>query len=366
MIKLLEKKVADKIAAGEVVDRPLSVVKELVENSIDAGADAVVVEIKKGGKTYIRVSDTGCGINADEVTTAFKRHATSKITEAEDLDSIQTLGFRGEALASIAAVSRTELITKTADAKTGTSITVEGGETAGISAIGCDGGTTVIVRDLFYNVPARYKFMKSDSAEAGLITEFVSQMALAYPYIRFKLINNEAVQFLTQGRGDRYSSILTIYSKDIGKSLVPVEYENGEMKLSGYVSNVGESRNSRKNQIFFVNGRVVSSKVMDTAVKNAYKERLFMGRFPIAFLFLEVKPDTLDVNIHPNKKEIRFDDEKSVELFVTEAIKQALATKEAAPTVNIAEIKPEKPVSKAPAAEKPTETPVAVQRPICI
>lgn len=362
MIKLLEKKVADKIAAGEVVDRPLSVVKELVENSIDAGADAVVVEIKKGGKTYIRVSDTGCGINADEVTTAFKRHATSKITEAEDLDSIQTLGFRGEALASIAAVSRTELITKRADAKTGTSITVEGGETAGISAIGCDGGTTVIVRDLFYNVPARYKFMKSDSAEAGLITEFVSQMALAYPYIRFKLINNEAVQFLTQGRGDRYSSILTIYSKDIGKSLVPVEYENGEMKLSGYVSNVGESRNSRKNQIFFVNGRVVSSKVMDTAVKNAYKERLFMGRFPIAFLFLEVKPDTLDVNIHPNKKEIRFDDEKSVELFVTEAIKQALATKEAAPTVNIAEIKPEKPVSKAPAAEKPAETPVAVQR----
>ena len=362
MIKLLEKKVADKIAAGEVVDRPLSVVKELVENSIDAGADAVVVEIKKGGKTYIRVSDTGCGINADEVTTAFKRHATSKITEAEDLDSIQTLGFRGEALASIAAVSRTELITKTADAKTGTSITVEGGETAGISAIGCDGGTTVIVRDLFYNVPARYKFMKSDSAEAGLITEFVSQMALAYPYIRFKLINNEAVQFLTQGRGDRYSSILTIYSKDIGKSLVPVEYENGEMKLSGYVSNVGESRNSRKNQIFFVNGRVVSSKVMDTAVKNAYKERLFMGRFPIAFLFLEVKPDTLDVNIHPNKKEIRFDDEKSVELFVTEAIKQALATKEATPTVNIAEIKPEKPVSKASAAEKPAETPVAVQR----
>ena len=360
MIKLLEKKVADKIAAGEVVDRPLSVVKELVENSIDAGADAVVVEIKKGGKTYIRVSDTGCGINADEVTTAFKRHATSKITEAEDLDSIQTLGFRGEALASIAAVSRTELITKTADAKTGTSITVEGGETAGISAIGCDGGTTVIVRDLFYNVPARYKFMKSDSAEAGLITEFVSQMTLAYPYIRFKLINNEAVQFLTQGRGDRYSSILTIYSKDIGKSLVPVEYENGEMKLSGYVSNVGESRNSRKNQIFFVNGRVVSSKVMDTAVKNAYKERLFMGRFPIAFLFLEVKPDTLDVNIHPNKKEIRFDDEKSVELFVTEAIKQALATKEAAPTVNIAEIKPEKPVSKAPAAEEPRPEPEKV------
>ena len=362
MIKLLEKKVADKIAAGEVVDRPLSVIKELVENSIDAGADAVVVEIKKGGKTYIRVSDTGCGINADEVTTAFKRHATSKITEAEDLDSIQTLGFRGEALASIAAVSRTELITRTADAKTGTSIVVEGGETAGISAIGCDSGTTVIVRDLFYNVPARYKFMKSDSAEAGLITEFVSQMALAYPDIRFKLINNDAVQFLTQGRGDRYNSILTIYSKDIGKSLVPVEYENSEMKLSGYVSNVGESRNSRKNQIFFVNGRVISSKVMDTAVKNAYKERLFMGRFPIAFLFLEVKPDTLDVNIHPNKKEIRFDDEKSVELFVTEAIKQALSTKEAAPTVNIAEIKPEKPASKAPAVEKPAETPVAAQR----
>ena len=353
MIKLLEKKVADKIAAGEVVDRPLSVVKELVENSIDAGADAIAVEIKKGGKTYIRVSDSGCGINADEVATAFKRHATSKITEAEDLDSIQTLGFRGEALASIAAVSRTELITRTADAKTGTSIVIEGGETVGISSIGCDSGTTVIVRDLFYNVPARYKFMKSDSAEATLITEFVSQMALAYPDIRFRLVNNEAVQFLTQGRGDRYNSILTIYSKDIGKSLVPLEYQNSEMKLSGYVSNVSESRNSRKNQIFFVNGRVVSSRVMDTAVKNAYKERLFTGRFPIAFLFLEVRPDTLDVNIHPNKKEIRFDDEKSVEYFVTEAIKQALATKEATPAVNVQGMKAiENPVNNAPVSEQ--------------
>lgn len=358
MIKLLEKKVADKIAAGEVVDRPLSVVKELVENSIDAGSDAVVVEIKKGGKNYIRVSDNGCGINAEEVTTAFKRHATSKITAAEDLESIQTLGFRGEALASIAAVSRTELITKTAESKTGTSITVEGGETAGISAIGCDSGTTVIVRDLFYNVPARYKFMKSDSAEAGLITEFVSQMALAYPDIKFKLINNESVQFLTQGRGDRYNSILTIYSKDIGKSLIPIEYETGEMKLEGYVSNVGESRNSRKNQIFFVNGRVITSRVMDAAVKNAYKERLFMGRFPIAFLFLSVKPDTLDVNIHPNKKEIRFDDEKSVEQFVTEAIKQALSTKDAAPAVNASLIKPEKPENKVktPLTAQETET----------
>ncbi len=358
MIRLLEKKVADKIAAGEVVDRPLSVVKELVENSIDAGADAIAVEIKKGGKTYIRVSDTGCGISADEVSTAFKRHATSKITEAEDLDSIQTLGFRGEALASIAAVSRTELITRTAEAKTGTSIVIEGGETAGISSIGCDSGTTVIVRDLFYNVPARYKFMKSDSAEATLITEFVSQMALAYPDIRFRLVNNEAVQFLTQGRGDRYNTILTIYSRDIGKSLVPVEYQSREMKLTGYVSNVGESRNSRKNQIFFVNGRVVSSRVMDTAVKNAYRERLFTGRFPIAFLFLEVRPGTLDVNIHPNKKEIRFDDEKSVECFVTEAIKQALATKEAAPAVNVQELEAAtRPVNKAVTAEKQVAEP---------
>ncbi len=366
MIKLLEKKVADKIAAGEVVDRPLSVVKELVENSIDAGADAIIVQIKNGGKTYIRVSDSGCGINADEVSTAFKRHATSKITEAEDLDSIKTLGFRGEALASIAAVSKTELITKTADAKTGTAITIEGGETAAISSIGCDTGTTVIVRDLFYNVPARYKFLKSDRAEASLISEFVSQMALAYPNIRFKLINNDAVLFLTQGRGDRYNSILTIYSSDIGKCLVPVESQNKEMKLTGYVSNVGESRNSRKNQIFFVNGRVVSSKVMDNAVKNAYKERLFTGRFPIAFLFLEVKPDTLDVNIHPNKKEIRFDDEKSIELFVAEAIKQALATKEAAPAINAAEIniteKPEKKITEAKTQLE--EDPVSVKKTI--
>ncbi len=359
MIKLLEKKVADKIAAGEVVDRPLSVVKELVENSIDAGADAIIIQIRNGGKTYIRVTDSGCGIDADEVSTAFKRHATSKIVAAEDLDSIMTLGFRGEALASIAAVSKTELITKTADAKTGTSIVIEGGETAAISAIGCDTGTTVIVRDLFYNVPARYKFLKSDRTEASLISEFVSQMALAYSHIRFKFINNEAIQFLTQGRGDRYNSILTIYSTDIGKCLIPVEYQNEQMKLTGYVSNVGESRNSRKNQIFFVNGRVVSSKVMDNAVKNAYKERLFAGRFPIAFLFLEVKPDTLDVNIHPNKKKIRFDDEKSIELFVTEAIKQALATREAAPSVNMHDINKKKPAQNATVTKIQTETPAA-------
>lgn len=334
MIRLLEKHVADKIAAGEVVDRPLSVVKELVENSIDAGADTITVEIRKGGKTYIRVSDNGCGIHSDEVLTAFKRHATSKITEVKDLDTISTLGFRGEALASICAVSRTELITRTEDEKVGTKVEIDGSQTAETGPIGCDNGTTVVVKDLFYNTPARLKFMKSDSAEATLIIDFMSQIALCYPDIRIRVINNDAMLFSTPGKGDRLNAIATIYGRTIAKALVPVEYELDGMKITGFVSNTGESRNSRKNQIFFVNGRVIQSKVMDRAVKMAYQERLFQGRFPICFLFLEVPADTLDVNIHPNKREVRFDNERAVEEFTVEGIKRALSVKEAAPSVN--------------------------------
>ncbi len=334
MIRLLEKHVADKIAAGEVVDRPVSVVKELVENSIDAGADIITVEIRKGGRTYIRVSDNGCGIPSDEVLTAFKRHATSKISKVKDLDSITTLGFRGEALASIAAVSRVQLITKTKDASIGTKTEIDGSQTADVSPVGCDDGTTIIVRDLFYNTPARLKFMKSDSTEAGMIIDFMSQIALCYPDIRIRVINNETMLFSTQGKGDRLNAIATIYGRVIAKALIPCEHEDGNCRISGFVSNTGESRNSRKNQIFFVNGRVVSSKVMDRAVKTAYQERLFQGRFPIAFLFLEVPAETLDVNIHPNKREVRFDNERAVEAFTVDAIRKALSTMNAAPEVS--------------------------------
>ena len=347
MIKVLDKQVADKIAAGEVVDRPLSVVKELVENAIDAGASSVVIEIKNGGKTYIRVTDNGCGIRQSEASTAFQRHATSKITTDKDLESIETLGFRGEALASIAAVSRTELITKTADEKMGTKLHIDGGHIAENLPTGCPDGTTVIITDLFYNTPARLKFMKSDGTESGLIIDFVSQIALAYADINIRLINNGNILFSTQGKGDRYNSILTVYSKEIGKQLIPFHAEKEYLMLEGYVSNPAMSKTTKRSQIFFVNGRVISSKIMDQGVTNAYFDKLFEGRHPVAFLFLRSAPEKLDVNIHPNKKEVRFDDEKFVSNFITETIRCALMSKEAMPEVksqNIFKVNQQKPL----------------------
>ena len=277
MIRLLDKQTADKIAAGEVVERPVSVVKELIENSIDAGASAIAVEIRKGGKEYIRITDDGCGIHREEVSLAFRRHATSKIVRASDLDSIDTLGFRGEALASIAAVSRVRMVTKTADESTGTLCVIEGSEEADVSQTGADTGTTIVVRDLFYNTPARRKFLKSDSAEANQIIELVSQMALCYPFIRFRMINGGNTLFTTPGKGDTLSAIYTIYGKTTGNCLVKAEKSENDMHIMADVSNTGESRNSRKSQVFFVNGRVVKGKVMDSAVTIAYSERLVHG-----------------------------------------------------------------------------------------
>lgn len=331
MIRLLEKNVADKIAAGEVVERPVSVIKELVENSLDAGASSIAVEIRKGGREYMRVSDDGCGIPRDEVSLAFRRHATSKIKEASDLDMISTLGFRGEALASIAAVSRVTMITKTADEKNGTQCIIEGSQTADISSTGSDNGTTIVIKDLFFNTPARRKFLKSDSAEANQIIEYVSQMSLCYPQVRFRMINNGSTLFTTPGRGDRLSAIYTIYGKNTAGCLLKVENSEADMHIEAYVSNTGESRSSRKGQVFFANGRVVKGKLLDNAVRQAYQERLFPGRFPIVFMFLDVDPAALDVNIHPNKREVRFDDEKRVETFISESIRNALRSEEAVP-----------------------------------
>lgn len=333
MIQVLEKSVADKIAAGEVVDKPLSIVKELVENSIDAGATSITIEIQKGGKSYIRVTDNGCGIPADQVETAFLRHATSKIYKAADLEHIQTLGFRGEALASISAVSRTEIITKTAEEKTGTRLVIEGSQIAEREITGCPEGTTIVVRDLFYNTPARKKFMRSDAAESSAVIEFVSHVTLAYANIRVRMVNNGSMLFSTPGNGKLYSNILTVFSRDIGDQLIPIQAEEGEMKLEGYVSGPGQSKPTRKHQIFFVNGRVVNSKVIQKGVSSAYADRLFEGRFPIAILFFRFPPDRLDVNIHPNKREVRFHDESSVTGFVEQALRKALLSKESIPAV---------------------------------
>ncbi len=329
MIRILDKSIADKIAAGEVIERPVSIVKELVENALDAGASSVVVEIKHGGKSYIRVTDDGCGIPADQAETAFLRHATSKIETADDLNAIETLGFRGEALASICAVTRCELITKCADEKLGTRLVLHGGEILTKESTGCPDGTTMVITDLFYNTPARLKFMKSDGAESGLIIDFLSQMALAYKHVKFRLINNGKVLFATTGDGNRLNSIIRIYKDVDAKNMVPLTYQEGNMALEGYISTPAFSKTTRGSQIFFVNGRVVNSKVMEKGVALGYKERLFEGRYPVVYLFLTTDPAALDVNIHPNKREVRFDHENEIIDFISRGIMAALATENA-------------------------------------
>ncbi len=329
MIRVLEKNIADKIAAGEVVERPISIVKELVENALDAGATSIICEIKNGGKTYIRITDNGCGIPEDEVETAFLRHATSKISTASDLEAIGTLGFRGEALASVAAVTRTEIVTKTAEAKTGRRLVIHGGEVIENASTGCPDGTTIVVRDLFYNTPARLKFMKTDAAESGLIIDFISQIALAYKDVRFRLINNGNVLFATSGDGDRLNTIMRVYKDVDSKNMVSLRHSSNGISIEGYISSPAVSRTTRGGQIFFVNGRVINSKVIEKGVTLGYKERLFEGRYPITYLFLQVDPKDLDVNIHPNKKEIRFDKEAMVIDSVASAITEALATEDA-------------------------------------
>ena len=337
MIKVLDKKTADKIAAGEVVERPLSIIKELVENSLDAGADNLVIEIKNGGKSYIRVTDNGCGIAPEECEKAFLRHATSKIEKVEDLDSIYTLGFRGEALASIAAVSKVELITKTVDNKVGRRVEIHGGDILENASNGCPDGTTFIVRDLFYNTPARLKFLKKDSTEASAVIDFVTHMALAYPKVRFRMISNDKILFATNGKGDRLNTIMTLTSKILTDQLIPFDYENQGVTVEGYVSGPGESKKNRKNQVFFVNGRNVDSKIIEKGINLAYMDRLFEGRFPICYLFINVSADTMDVNIHPNKKEVRFFNEQLITDSVKEGIIKALNSKLHVPHIRKAE-----------------------------
>ena len=339
MIKILDKHVADKIAAGEVIDRPVSIIKELLENSLDAEATSIAIEIKNGGKSYIRVTDNGCGIPADEVELAFRRHATSKITAAEDLDAIETLGFRGEALASICAVARVELITKTADSKMGRKVVIEGSEVLENSAIGCPDGTTITVRDLFFNVPARSKFLATDSAETRRIVDMVSRIALSYGDVKISLTSGSSKVFSTRGNGNILNNIISIYGSETGKDLIPVESSMSGFVLKGFVSSPAASAPSRNKQIFCVNGRIISSSVLEKALDEAYKEKLFHGRFPIAFLFLAMPPEKLDVNVHPTKKEVRFDDDHEVLDFVAKAVKEALTAKEAVPQIRVEVLK---------------------------
>ncbi len=356
MIRVLEKNIADKIAAGEVIDRPVSIVKELLENSIDAGADAVTVEISRGGKSYIRVTDNGCGIEKDDAEIAFRRHATSKIESARDLDAVETLGFRGEALASICAVSRVEMITRTKEARAGRRIAAEGSEILENIPAGCPEGTTVTVRDLFYNVPARRKFLSSDNSEARRITDMVSRIAMAYPNIRISFINNGKKVFVTQGKGNLLRNIISVYGSDLGRDLLPVHMKRDDFTVEGFVSIPVASAPSRSRQIFCVNGRIISSRVMEAGLEEAYREKLFTGRFPAGFIFLSMPPEKTDVNIHPTKKEIRFDDSLQVEEVIRDAVRMALERKEALPQVKAESIRrpDEKPYT---AEDRPSKAP---------
>ncbi|MEG0918498.1 MAG: DNA mismatch repair endonuclease MutL [Anaerovoracaceae bacterium] len=328
MIKILEKNVAAQIAAGEVVERPLSIVKELVENSIDALSDNITVEIKNGGKTYIRISDNGTGIDASEVETAFLRHATSKIKNIEDLDSLVSLGFRGEALASIASVTKTTIITKTQYADVGIKLVLEGGEIISRSPMGAPTGTTIIIENLFFNTPARLKFMKTDRSEGSAVVDFISNVAMAYPDIKIRMINNENTLFSTSGKGDRLKAIITITSKDSLSKLIPFHHTEEGITIEGFISNPTESKANRKSQIFFVNGRSINSNVIEEGISQGYAARLFEGRYPIAYLFITVPPNIMDVNIHPNKKEVRFYDERVISNIIKNAIIEALNTKD--------------------------------------
>ena len=331
MIRVLDKETADKIAAGEVVERPVSIVKELLENSVDAGATSITVEIKGGGRDLIRVTDDGCGIPSEEVETAFLRHATSKIRTVSDLNELDTLGFRGEALASIAAVSNLEMITRTEDEKAGKRIVIRGGETILSEAVGALRGTTVTVTVLFYNVPARAAFLKSEGAEAGRIIDLCSRIAVAGADKRFRLISNDRPVFSTPGSGNLLAAIVAVYKDREYRNLIRVDHAAGDVRVLGYISRPTVNRSNRRDQYFYVNGRTVNSPLLERALSSAYKERMFEGRHPVAFLFVNVPPGRLDVNIHPNKKEVRFSDESAVQGAVAEACKEAILGSSAIP-----------------------------------
>ena len=323
-IQVLDSHVADLIAAGEVVERPASVAKELMENAIDAGASAITVEIAHGGMTYLRVTDDGKGIPADEVKTAFLRHATSKLRTEYDLEAIGTLGFRGEALAAIAAVSRVEILTRTVEAELGTSLSLEGGVYGPVEEAGCPLGTTMVVRDLFFNTPARLKFMKKDAAEGAAVFATVQRLALSHPEVSVKFIRDGKQEMLTPGDGQLQSAVYAVLGRELALGFRPVKASGEEMTVSGYVSLPACCRGSRNWQFFFVNGRQVKSKLMMAALEEAYKNQKMVGRFPGCVLHLETKLNAVDVNVHPAKTEVKFGNERQVFSAVYHAVLSAL------------------------------------------
>lgn len=323
-INLLSQEISELIAAGEVIERPCSVIKELVENSIDSGARHITVEIKNGGTTYMRVTDDGCGMSFDDVPKAFLRHATSKISSKEDLDNILTLGFRGEALASVAAVSRVEVMTKQKDETYGTLYNIEGSAESFHDKGGCPDGTTIIIRELFYNVPARRKFLKKDITESNAVSQILQKITMSHPDIAFKFIRDNRVEFNSSGDEELFSAVYAVYGRDFARDLINIEYEYSGIRVTGFTVKPLYSKNNRSFQNFFVNGRYVRSKLCSAALENAYENMIMTGKFPACVMMIELPPASMDVNIHPTKAEVRFTDEKTVSDAIFFAVKNAL------------------------------------------
>ena len=332
-IRILSSEVASQIAAGEVVERPASVVKELVENALDAGANSVSIKIEEAGRRLIEVADDGSGIPSEELALAVSRHATSKLASAKELFSISTLGFRGEALASIGSVSRMTITSRAAETEVGARIRVEGGSEGKVEQVGVPIGTVVQVENLFYNVPARLKFLKSDTTERRAIDTFVTRYALAYPNVRFKLTEGKKVTLQTSGDGDRRAILATLYGVDTAKQMLEVIAEDEGLKLSGFISPISVTRSNRREMTFFINGRWVQDIPLNAALTQAYHTLLMVGRYPLATLFLEVDPGAVDVNVHPAKAEVRFREQNLVFSFVQRAVRRALLAHTPVPSV---------------------------------
>ena len=353
-IAVLDQQTIDKIAAGEVVERPSSVVKELVENAIDAGATAVTVEITDGGKKMIRITDNGGGMERDQVPLAFLRHATSKIEKVEDLEHIASLGFRGEALSSIAAVAQVELITKTPSALSGVRYVINGGVQESLEDMGAPEGTTFLVRNLFYNTPARSKFLKSDTTEGNYVSTLMEQLALSHPEISFKYIQNKQVKLHTSGNYNVKDVIYNIYGRDITKALLEVSYENDFMKIEGFVGKPEISRGNRTFENYYINGRFVKNRIIAKGIEDAYKGFLMQHKFPFVSLHIQMEGNDLDVNVHPSKMEVRFARGTEVYDAVYETVHKALTTREMIQTVPFGK---EEPVKKLSSVVKPGDVP---------
>lgn len=347
-ISILSTEISNKIAAGEVVERPVSVVKELVENSIDAGSTAITVEIKNGGVSLIRVTDNGSGMTADDAKIAFLRHATSKISTEDDLDAIFTLGFRGEALSSIGAVSRIDLYTKKADEPMGTHVRCYGGEIEACEEAGCPDGTTFEVKDLFFNTPARMKFLKKDSTEGSHISDIMTKYILAYPEISFRFISNGRQQLFSPGDNSLKNSVYTVYGRDYANAMVAVDYTIGRLRVTGMIGKGNLARPNRNFQSYFVNKRYIKSGLLIKAVEEAYKNQIMIGKYPVAVLNIEVNPAFIDINVHPTKLEVKFSEEKAIYELVYYGVKNALYI----PDVPKVEIKQENKNFKADTGEQ--------------